>query len=333
MATPRSPAHDFFGESPARATAPDQTAEGAIGVAILRELRQLGGVVNDMTGRVTALEGRRVATTVESLRRAPPIVPAAAMGTTGATEAEAAVLRELLGAPDSMPSTELPLPGAGAATVAAGPATGGAGSGAPAQGPDVVRILQQVVETQAATIASMVSEPVPMTDGSTAGLGRGGERAYLRLQADFERDPEREIAEYLGTIRQELQATDPGQVWSIEEYGKTRVPFKGHNTLLRMFQMLAKIAHYHRSGQPRHAYGMTLLCLQAVERATRDDGVWAAAWPITYLPDPFEGRAATSQEKMNTIGRLLTERRTLEETIEKHKSRGPQGGRRGGDRE
>ena len=77
---------------------------------------------------------------------------------------------------------------------------------------------------------------------------------------------------------------------------------------------------------------MAILGLQAVERAIRDEGVWAAAGPITFLPDPKQTKGTASQAKMATISRMLSERESLEQLIEKQKKpKDAKGaGRRGG---
>ena len=181
-------------------------------------------------------------------------------------------------------------------------------------------VLATLLETNAALLAELAEMREVGHGASDEGGGGGrGEARYVRYKDAFLNDPEPEIRQYFATVQEEIGAEVSGTPWTIEQYGKEKVPFGSHTTLQRMFLVLAKIAHFHRTNRPRHALGMAVLGLQAVERAVRDDGAWAAAWPLTYLPDPRQAKGTAPQAKMATIGKMLSERDSLEQIIDKQK--------------
>ena len=129
-------------------------------------------------------------------------------------------------------------------------------------------------------------------------------------------DPEMLIEEYWKEIRAECGAM-PGKPLTAQRYGERTLGkyWEGHQTLQRIWMMLASIWLAYHTGHPKEAQARTVQCLKATAKATLAKGQWAAAWGLTHLPELNEDRGGVSLDEEAALGKKLREQAAIQKII------------------
>ena len=118
------------------------------------------------------------------------------------------------------------------------------------------------------------------------------------LKDQFRKNPKRVVRDYVKHWEEQLEAE--GKPWTWRDV-QQKIPFGKYRSMKRVFLMLGEILKSLLKGNSELAAAQCVQDMKAIHQFATD-GTWKAAWPLTYMADPWDPhRHGGTETEIETI--------------------------------